>query len=121
MKMRIRDLVNKAFEVSAEVRPTEVKRVVYSLISAENKEVKKSQTILLEVNPVDVPPYGLIIVGGYARHPLGNVITVLEDKPRLIEQPRKITKAAFHAWEDGKVEKGEVVGVVDMMLTKVVR
>lgn len=115
--MRIRDLVNKAFEVSAEVKSSEIKRVVHSLISNEDKEVKKGQTVLLEVTPVNIPPNYLIIIGGYARHPLGNVITVMEDIPKFIEKPRKITKVAFHAWDDGKVEKGEVVGVVDLMYT----
>jgi hypothetical protein len=120
MKWRIRDLVDKALEVSAEVKPGEIRGTVQAVVSDEDKKVTNGQTVVVKINPITIPPNHLILISGYARHPLGNLVSVIEDRPKTLEKTRRITKAAFNAWEAGNIEKGEVIGVVDLMLTKLV-
>lgn len=119
MKWRIRDLVDKAFEVSYETYAGGVHRLVQAIFADEDRQVSKGQTVLIKIKPVEIPRNHLSFICAYARHPLGNIISLVEDVPKKIDRPRKVGIAAFQVWDEGVIEKGDVVGVVDFVLTEI--
>ncbi len=111
MSWRIRDLADKAFEASLETTTGAVRRELRAIFADEEVKVSKGKTFLIKIAPVDIPKNYLTFMGGYARHPLGNALALVDEYPKRIDQARKVRQAAFHAWGDGTVEKGDVIGV----------
>ncbi len=42
------------------------------------------------------------------------MIDVMEDRPRLVEEDRRIVNAVFFAHTDGEVRKGDLIGVLNV-------
>lgn len=119
MKWRIRDLVDKAFEVSYETYAGGIHRLVQTIFADEDRQVSRGQSVLIKIKQVEIPRNHLSFIDTYARHPLGNIISLVDDVPKKIDKPRKVSVAAFQAWNEGVIEKGDVVGVVDFVLTEI--
>lgn len=119
MKWRIKDLVDKAFEISYETTSGGVHRGVHVIFADENVKVVKGQDTLIKIKPVDIPKHHLVFMDGYARHPLGNATTLIEDVPKKMDHPRRATQIAFQPWESGTIERGDVVGVAVFMLAEI--
>ncbi len=119
MKWRIKDLVDKAFEVSYEAGGAGVHRGVHVVFANENLKVAKGVDTLIKIKPIDLPKNHLILIDAYARHPLGNVTALMEEVPKKMDQPRRVTQAAFQPWENGTVEKDDVIGVAIFMLAEI--
>ena len=66
-----------------------------------------------------IPEHCLCFIDGYVRHPLGNTIMLIEDPQKKIEVPRIATRVAFQGIADGRIEKGDVIGVVDFIHAEV--
>lgn len=120
MKWRIKDLVEKAYEISY-TSVGGIRGVVQTIVSDEDVRVSKGQTLLIKIKPIVIPKNHISFLCAYARHPLGNAISLVNDTPKAIEEPRSVKFAAFQAWEEGTIEKGEVIGVVDCVQVEIKR
>jgi len=112
MSWKIRELMNKAFDVSLETSAGEIQREIRAIFADEDVRVSSGKSSLIPIVPFEIPKNFLSFLGGYARHPLGNTFSLVEEHPKRLDEARTIRKAAFHAWADGTVEKGDVIGVV---------
>lgn len=120
MKWRIKDLVEKAHEISyASVGG--ISGVVQTIVSDEDVQVSKGQTVLVKIKPVIIPKNHISFLCAYARHPLGNIISLVSDAPKKIEELRSVEFAAFQAWEGGVIERGDVIGAVDCVQVEIKR
>jgi len=82
------------------------------IVAKEEVEVGEGDSVVIDVEPVEVPPHHMLLLSPYARHPLGHVIAVGEEHPKMMELGRKVTYAYFSAVRAGTVEKGDVLGVL---------
>jgi len=118
MKWRIKDLVDKAFEISYETAGGGIHRGARVVFSAQEAKIKKGEIARLKIKPLQIPKYHLSFMSAYARHPIGNVVSLVDHKPEKLDKTRTVKEAVFMAWEDGKIEKDDVIGVVDFMLAE---
>jgi hypothetical protein len=114
MSWRIRELMDKAFDVSLETSAGEIRREIRAIFADKDVPISAGKTALIPIVPFEIPKNFLSFLGGYARHPLGNTLSLVEEHPKRLDEARTIRKAAFHAWANGRVEKGDVIGVVVM-------
>jgi hypothetical protein len=118
MKWRIKELVDQAFDVQAVVKTGRTHRIIHAVISREDKEASGGETVLIKITPIEIPKSHLVFIGGYARHPLGTLIAVIEEPPKMIDVNRRVKVAAFHTWKGGTIEKGDVIGIVEIVQTE---
>jgi len=111
-------LVDQAFDVQAVVKTGRTHRVIHAVISRQDKKVSNGETVVIKITPIEIPKSHLAFIGGYARHPLGTLIAVIEEPPKMIDANRRVKVAAFHAWKGGNVEKGDVIGIVELVQTE---
>lgn len=96
-----------------------IHRAITTIFSDDEAVVLTGGTVIIKIVPLKIPENCLCFIDGYVRHPLGNTIMVVEDPQKKIEVPRIATHAVFHGMADGKVEKGDVIGVVDFVFAEV--
>lgn len=115
MKWRLKELVDKAFEVSHAVSEGVAHRAARPITVAEKIDVQKGDTKVIAIRPIVIPLNHLSFISAYARHPLGSVIAIISDEPRELNKPRVIKQAVFHAWDSGLVEENDIVGVLNFI------
>ncbi len=118
MKWRIKDLVDKAFEISYETSGSGIHRGARVVFADQDVNVTKGQLAVIKIKPLQIPRNHLSFMSAYARHPLGNVVSLVDEKPQKLDKTRNVTQAVFLVWGDGKVEKDDVIGVVDFILAE---
>lgn len=108
--------------ITKEVMPStsrfELKRTegeVHSLVASEDVRVKRSEVKDIPIETVKVPANRLIAPCGYVRHPLGNTVSVGEEKPKEVTSKRYLEFAHFLPFSYGEVKEGDVIGVVDFL------
>jgi hypothetical protein len=118
MKWRIRDLVDKAFEVKYEGTAGGIHRLLHAIVADEDMGISRGEVALIKIKPIEIPRNHVSYMCAYARNPLGNAIALVDEVPKLIDKPRQVKVAAFQAWKDGTIRKGDVIGVVDFVLAE---
>jgi len=85
------------------------------LIAAEDKEVKANQPVNIKIEDVDIPPESIVFPCSFMRHALGFIASLVNiGVPRKIEKRRKVSEVIFHPICDGKISKGELLGVINV-------
>ncbi|MDK2796320.1 MAG: hypothetical protein PWQ22_630 [Archaeoglobaceae archaeon] len=82
------------------------------LVAGESKEVYRGRIDRLKVEEVWLPPNTMIAPLNIARHAFGTTINVYTERLANIEEDKKIVEVVFASFDNGKVEKGDVVGVL---------
>ncbi len=114
---RIKD-TDKGYEVSYETS-NPIHKIINTIFADEDAVVLQGETIDIKIAPLDIPKNCFCFLDSYVRHPVGNVIMLVEDPQKKMESPRTATHAIFHGMDNGRVEKGDVIGVVDFVLAEV--
>lgn len=109
---------DKGYEVSYEAS-NPVHKIIDTIFADEDVVVLRGETINIKIAPLDIPKNCLCFLDSYIRHPLGNVIMLMENPQKKIEFPRTATHAIFQVIDDGRIEKGDVIGVVDFIFAEV--
>jgi hypothetical protein len=90
-----------------------------TLICKNDVDVKANEALLLEVKEVEIPDNHIITVLDRYRHSFGFILAVGEEgKPAKIEQVKKITHVVFYPILNGRINTGELVGVVVATMIK---
>ncbi len=118
MKWRIKKLVDQAFDTQAVVKTGDIHRIIHVVISREDRKVSSGETVVMKITPIEIPKSHMVFIGGYARHPLGTIIAVIEEPPKMIDRDRIVEVAAFHSWRNGNIENGDVLGIVELVHTE---
>jgi len=85
------------------------------IISATELEVKKGKIYTIDVEEVRIPSNTILDSLFVMRNALGDVLDVkLKEGYRKVEEPKTISKAIFVAVRDGRVEKGDLLGVASI-------
>ena len=82
------------------------------LLAAQEVEITKGQVTVIKVKPIRLPPKTAVSPLSIMRHALGSVVDVYFEKMSRIEEEKRIVNVAFLPIQDGKVEEGDLVGVV---------
>ncbi len=86
----------------------------YPLIAKEGIDVKKGEPVFLRVENVELPENTIPVPLSIMRHALGTVIDVAHaGKPRMVEERKLITHAIFIPAFNGRVDEGDLVGVLN--------
>lgn len=86
----------------------------YPLIAKEEAEIFKGKVAILRVENVELPENTIPVPLSIMRHALGTVIDVSHaGEPRRVEERKFITHAIFIPVFDGKIERGDLVGVLN--------
>ncbi len=109
---------DKGYEISYETS-NPIHKLVNTIFADEDVVVLRGETITVRIEPVNIPKNCLCFLDSYVRHPMGNVIMLVENPQQKMESPRTAAHAVFHAMDDGRIEKGDVIGVVDFILAEV--
>ncbi|MDY6930324.1 MAG: DUF22 domain-containing protein [Halobacteriota archaeon] len=112
-------MVDEAFERSKKFSITSEQGVLNTAIAAENVKVLANTVTPIRIELIHIPKNHTIQPCAYNRHPIGGIISVAEEKPRDVTENRSIEFVMFIAWENGTVEKGDVLGVVDTLPIKI--
>ncbi|MEE8401315.1 MAG: DUF22 domain-containing protein [Candidatus Hydrothermarchaeaceae archaeon] len=109
---------DSGFEESYETSNT-LHKIINTIFADEDVIVSRDKTVEVKIVPLDIPKSCLCFLDSYMRHPNGNVIMLKEDPQMKIEHSRTARGAIFFAVDDGVIEKGDVIGVVDFIVAEV--
>ncbi len=85
------------------------------LVAAEDVEVSSGDVRVIKVEPVEIPENTIPVPLSMMRHALGTVIDVAHlGRPRLVEERKIVSSAVFMPVFDGKIEKGDLIGVLNV-------
>lgn len=90
-----------------------------SIISDERKKVKFDKLEKIQVKNVEIPPSSIVIPCSFKRHALGYVETVSSlGRTNRIEEGRQISEVFFRPIQDGIVEKGDLLTVLNILYAR---
>ena len=84
------------------------------LISARDLDVKKGEVIQIPVKKTVVHENTLSLPCAFCHHALGVVLKVKTDGVVLVENERNISSIVFLPIQDGMIEKGDLLGVINV-------
>jgi hypothetical protein len=83
-------------------------------ISAENIEVKKGEVEEISIQEVIIPENSVALPCVFCHHALGVVLKAKHMGVALVETRRKITSVIFLPIQDGMIEKGDLLAVINV-------
>ncbi len=87
----------------------------YPLIADESLDVKPGEVELIKIQPLEIPPNTIPVPLSIMRHALGTVLDVYHtSKPKRIEDRKTVTKAVFMPVFEGRIEKGDIIGILNV-------
>ncbi len=112
-------MVDEAFERSKRFSITGEHGELNTVIADEAVKVLANTVTPIRIELIRIPKNHSIQPCAYNRHPIGGIISVAEEIPKDITDERSIEFVMFIAWENGTVEKGDVLGVIDTLQIKI--
>lgn len=92
------------------------------LIADEEVDFNAGEAKKVRIQKTTVPRDTITLGCPISRHALGSIISVGRlGKPQPVENEREIDYAVFHAVEDGKIKKGDIIGVLNVFPIMMVR
>ncbi len=90
------------------------------LISSENVEVKKGVLNRIKIREITLQPNTVVTPLHIMRNVFGSVVEVAQNgKPSRVEEEKKIVEAIFLPTRDGKIQKGDLLGVLNVYYTAI--
>jgi hypothetical protein len=112
-------LVTEAFSYGFTVGPHGEWEMV---IAKEDKEVKRNEPVNIKIHEIEVPPKSIVLPCPIMRHALGIVSSLaVAGKPMPVEERRVLDEVIFQPFADGKVCKGELLCVVNVLYAAIER
>ena len=91
-------------------------------VAREDKEVRKNELVNIRIEDIELPPKAIVLPCTIMRHAFGVVLTLTTaGKPKTVEERRVLDEVIFHPLFDGKVGKGELLCVVNILYAAVER
>ncbi len=110
---------DKVVRKEIELRPFGYKRSsigrLEPLVAAEDVEVKAGEIVEVKIEEVNLPA-GTVVQPLLGRnHAIGILLDVSSSEPpKRVEDDKKIDSAIFFAVSDGKIERGDLIGVLNI-------
>lgn len=89
-----------------------------NVIARENVEVKAGQPVVIKTNLIELHPKEILLTCPVSRHTLGMLLGLYgsDGRPQPVESKRVFDRAIFLALRDGVVEKGDLLGVMNVVV-----
>ena len=85
------------------------------LIADERVKVKKGDVIRIKIKEVKLPPDTVVVPLSFMRNVYGTVLDVVQlGRPSRVEEEKRLQQVVFLAVEDGWIEGGDLIGVVNV-------
>ncbi len=85
------------------------------LIADEDVKVKAGEVVRIKIRDVTLPPNTIVVPLYIMRNAYGTVLDVIQlGKPSRIEDEKRINQVVFLPIEDGKIERGDLIGVMNV-------
>jgi hypothetical protein len=85
------------------------------LIADERVKVKKGDIVRIRIKEVDLPPNTVVVPLSFMRNAYGSVLDVVQlGRPSRVEDEKRIQQAIFLGVEDGWIEEGDLIGVINV-------
>lgn len=85
------------------------------LIADEDVNVRKGDVTRVKIKEITLPPSTVVVPLSIMRNAYGTILDVIQiGKPSRVEDEKKIQEAVFLAVEDGRIEKGDLIGVINV-------
>ena len=85
------------------------------LVADETVKVKKGDVARIKIKELKIPPSTVVVPLSVMRNAYGTVLDVVQlGRPRKVEDEKKIQQAIFLAVDDGKIEEGDLIGVINV-------
>ncbi|MEM0215210.1 MAG: DUF22 domain-containing protein [Archaeoglobaceae archaeon] len=90
------------------------------IISAENVEIKKGMLTRIRIKDITLQPNTVVTPLHIMRNAYGTVVEVVQEgKLSKVEEDKRITEAIFLPIRDGKIQKGDLLGVLNIYYTAI--
>lgn len=90
------------------------------VVSAENIDVKKGEVKRIKIKEIVLQPNTVVSPLHIMRNAFGSVIEVVQEgKPSKVEEEKRIVEAIFLANRDGKIQNGDLLGVLNVYYTAI--
>lgn len=90
------------------------------IISAENVEIKKGMMARVKIKHINLQPNTVVTPLHIMRNAYGTVVEVVQEgKLSKVEEEKNITEAIFLPIKDGKIQKGDLLGVLNIYYTAI--
>lgn len=92
------------------------------LVADETVRVKRGDVLRIRIKEVRLPPNTVVVPLSIMRNAYGTVLDVVQiGKPSRVEEEKRIQQAVFLAVEDGVIEEGDLIGVINVYFVGVDR
>ncbi len=88
--------------------------ILHPIVAAESVELRRGEVRTVRVEDVNLPAGTIVQPLRERNHPFGVALDVVTARHALIEDDKRVTHAVFLAVSDGKIEKGDLIGVLDV-------
>nr|WP_276626142.1 DUF22 domain-containing protein [Archaeoglobus fulgidus] len=85
------------------------------LVADETVRVKRGDVLRIRIKEVRLPPNTVVVPLPVMRNAFGTVLDVVQlGKPSRVEEEKTLHQAIFLAVEDGVIEEGDLIGVINV-------
>jgi len=84
------------------------------LISAKDVEVNKGRVTTISIQDIEIDKNTVAIPCAFCHHALGVVLKIWHEGVALVETKRNISHVIFLPIQDGKIEKGDLLAVINV-------
>ncbi|MEM1578786.1 MAG: DUF22 domain-containing protein [Archaeoglobaceae archaeon] len=92
----------------------------YPLVADEDVEVKRGVVRRIKIKSVEIPESTIPVPLSISRNAIGTVVDVISpEKPKKVEERRFISEAIFVPVHNGLVERGDLIGVMNVFYVSV--
>lgn len=87
----------------------------YPVIAREDMEVRKGNVVRVRIENLELPENTIPVPMAVMTHAMGTVIDIAHmGRPRAVEERKLITHAVFLPAFDGKIERGDLLGILNV-------
>lgn len=86
-----------------------------TLVAEEEVDIKAGEIVRVKIREIELPPNTVVVPLSVMRNAYGTVIDVIQlGKPSKVEESKKIHQAIFLPVQNGKIKKGDLIGVINV-------
>ncbi|MCS7144034.1 MAG: DUF22 domain-containing protein [Archaeoglobaceae archaeon] len=83
------------------------------VIAEEDLNVRKNELLRVKIKCINLPSNTVVAPTGFMGNAYGSLIDVIQHgKPKRVEEDRRISHAVFLPVQDGKIERGDMLGAL---------
>ncbi|KZX15892.1 hypothetical protein MBCUT_12170 [Methanobrevibacter cuticularis] len=90
------------------------------IVADENITLNEGTSTSIKIREIYIPEKHIVSIGAYAANKYGHPIAVGGDTHLPLSMDKKVNRAAFTVFLDGKVKKGDLLGFLSLFPVEIV-